>query len=223
MKKLLLGMLLIVFVISCGNKPETVVSKFIDNVKKKNLEEASKYIADKNVGEELKFIEYNNPEQELFFETLFKNMKYKIVKTEKKDENTSIVTAEVENVDIQKVFLTVFKKRVKDSFSNNADNSVSLEEDFKTVLESKDVPLTKNTTEFVVVKTDKGNKIHITPENIDVMFGKINTTLKNLNNLGEEEPKVTEEAKSSDAIVNTTEEKKEAPKAEQKQKLEEPK
>lgn len=223
MKKLLLGMLLIVFVISCGNKPETVVSKFIDNVKKKNLEEASKYIADKNVGEELKFIEYNNPEQELFFETLFKNMKYKIVKTEKKDENTSIVTAEVENVDIQKVFLTVFKKRVKDSFSNNADNSVSLEEDFKTVLESKDVPLTKNTTEFVVVKTDKGNKIHITPENIDVMFGKINTTLKNLNNLGEEEPKVTEEVKSSDAIVNTTEEKKEAPKAEQKQKLEEPK
>ena len=35
MKKLLIGILLLILTVSCGSKPETVVSKFIDNVKEK--------------------------------------------------------------------------------------------------------------------------------------------------------------------------------------------
>lgn len=228
MKKLLLGILFIIFAVSCGNNPEAVVSKFIDNVKSKNMEEASKYIADKNAADDLGKIEYNSEEQKLFFETLFKNMKYKIVKTEKKDENISIVTVEVENVDMYKVFLDVFKKRVKNSFESNGGNQIPLEEEFKNTLGSKDVPLTKNTTQFIVVKTKEGNRIQLRPENVDVMLGKFNTALQNLENLGKEEHEMTQEApsepgKAPENNANQNEEKKEAPKAEQKQKLEEPK
>ena len=48
MKKLLLGVLMFILVISCGEKPETVVSKFIDNIKEKKFDEASKYSLNKD-------------------------------------------------------------------------------------------------------------------------------------------------------------------------------
>ena len=38
MKKLLIGILLLMLIVSCADKPETVVSKFIDNVKEKKIE-----------------------------------------------------------------------------------------------------------------------------------------------------------------------------------------
>ena len=37
MKKLLVGILLLILTVSCGNRAETVVSKFIDNVKEKKI------------------------------------------------------------------------------------------------------------------------------------------------------------------------------------------
>ena len=42
MKRLLIGILLLILTVSCGSKPETVVSKFIDNVKEKKIEKAFK-------------------------------------------------------------------------------------------------------------------------------------------------------------------------------------
>ena len=103
MKKLLLGVLMFILVISCGEKPETVVSKFIDNIKEKKFDEASKYSVNKDFRKDLK-LEYNNKMQQLFFETLFENIKYEIVGKEKQGDMT-IVTVSVENVDVQKVFL----------------------------------------------------------------------------------------------------------------------
>lgn len=225
MKKLLLSILLVIMMVSCGEKPETAVSKFLDSVKTKKLEEAGKYVTGDNIQEEFK-TEYNNPIQQLFFETLFKNVKYKVLKTEKKDDKTSLVTVEIENVDTQKVFITVFKKLIKDNFSDNGATSIPIEEEFKKVLESKDIPLMKNTTQFVVTKTDKGNKVHLTKENIDIIFGKINTTLANLNTLdkqAEVKPEQKPAEKPQPEVANPKEEKKEAPKVENKQKVEQPK
>ena len=119
--------------------------------------------------------------QQLFFETLFKNMKYEIVGKEKQGDMT-IVTVSVENVDVQKVFLMIYQALLKDTFSENS--APNIEDEFKKILESKDVPKQKNTTKFVVVKTKEGNKVNVTAENIDVLFGKINTTFSNLNTLG---------------------------------------
>ena len=208
MKKLLLGVLMFILVISCGEKPETVVSKFIDNIKEKKFDEASKYSLNKDFTKDLK-LEYNNKMQQLFFETLFKNMKYEIVGKEKQGDMT-IVTVSVENVDVQKVFLMIYQALLKDTFSENS--APNIEDEFKKILESKDVPKQKNTTKFVVVKTKEGNTVNVTAENIDVLFGKINTTFSNLNTLG---------ADTDDE--NDTQVRQEGPSAGKDQKLTEPK
>ena len=210
MKKILLGVFIFILIISCGENPETVVSKFIDNVKEKKFDEASKYSVNKDFTKDLK-LEYNNKMQQLFFETLFKNIKYEIVGKEKQRDVT-IITVSVENVDTQKVFMMIFQKLLKDTFSQS--NTPPIEEEFKKVLESKEVPKAKNVTKFVVVKTKEGNKINVTAENIDVLFGKLNTTLANLNTLGTDGE---EENDNENQILQ------EGPNAGKDQKLTEPK
>ena len=210
MKKILLGIFMFLLIISCGENPETVVSKFIDNIKEKKFDEASKYSLNKDFTKDLK-LEYNNKMQQLFFETLFKNIKYEIVGKEKQGDVT-IITVSVENVDTQKVFMMIFQKLLKDTFSQS--NTPPIEEEFKKVLESKEVPKAKNVTKFVVVKTKEGNKINVTAENIDVLFGKLNTTLANLNTLGTDGE---EENDNENQILQ------EGPNAGKDQKLTEPK
>ena len=210
MKKILLGVFIFILIISCGENPETVVSKFIDNVKEKKFDEASKYSVNKDFTKDLK-LEYNNKMQQLFFETLFKNIKYEIVGKEKQGDVT-IITVSVENVDTQKVFMMIFQKLLKDTFSQS--NTPPIEEEFKKVLESKEVPKAKNVTKFVVVKTKEWNKINVTAENIDVLFGKLNTTLANLNTLGTDGE---EENDNENQILQ------EGPNAGKDQKLTEPK
>ena len=183
MKKLLVGILLLILTVSCGNRAETVVSKFIDNVKEKKIEKAFKdYVVNKEA-EGSMHLEYNNKTQQLLFEKLFENLEYKIVKTNKEDANTSVVTVEITNIDVKKVFEKMFEKVVQDTFSKGNSDNVSFEDEFKSVIESKNVPKSTYTTDFVVVKTENGNKIEITPENMDILLGKLTTTLKNLGNL----------------------------------------
>ncbi len=183
MKKLLIGILLLMLIVSCADKPETVVSKFIDNVKEKKIEKAFKdYVVNKDA-EGSMHLEYNNKIQQLLFERLFENLEYKILETKKEDENTSVVTVEIKNIDVKKVFEKMFEKVVQDTFSKGNSDNVSFEDEFKSVIESKNVPKSTYTTDFVVVKTENGNKIEITPENMDILLGKLTTTLKNLGNL----------------------------------------
>ena len=183
MKKLLIGILLLMLIVSCADKPETVVSKFIDNVKEKKIEKAFKdYVVNKDA-EGSMHLEYNNKIQQLLFERLFENLEYKILETKKEDANTSVVTVEIKNIDVKKVFEKMFEKVVQDTFSKGNSDNVSFEDEFKSVIESKNVPKSTYTTDFVVVKTENGNKIEITPENMDVLLGKLTTTLKNLGNL----------------------------------------
>ena len=89
MKKLLLGVLFIVLVVGCGTKPETVVTKFIDKVKEKKFEEASKYALNDELKNDVS-LSYNNTVQQLLFEKLFSNMKYEVVGSEKKGKNETV-------------------------------------------------------------------------------------------------------------------------------------
>ncbi|BBM44562.1 DUF4878 domain-containing protein [Leptotrichia trevisanii] len=183
MKKILLGIFMLLCIVSCGSGPDKTVSKFIDNVKAEKMKEAAKYAIDDSFEGNLD-VKYNNKIQELLFKTLLKNLEYKIVKTEKQDDETTIVTVEVTNVDVEKVFLQVFKKMTQETFSGNGSHSMSVDDRFKQELEAKDKPKSKNITKFVVKKTTNGEKIVLTAENIDVLLGKLNTTLSNLNTLG---------------------------------------
>ena len=140
MKKLLVGILLLILTVSCGNRAETVVSKFIDNVKEKKIEKAFKdYVVNKEA-EGSMHLEYNNKTQQLLFEKLFENLEYKIVKTNKEDANTSVVTVEITNIDVKKVFKKMFEKIVQDTFSNESNSGSSSEDEFKSIIESKNVP-----------------------------------------------------------------------------------
>ena len=183
MKKILLGIFMLLCIVSCGSGPDKTVSKFIDSVKAEKMKEAAKYAIDGSFEGNLD-VKYNNKFQELLFKTLLKNLEYKIIKTEKQDNETTIVTVEVTNVDVEKIFLQVFKKMTQETFSGNGSHSMSVDERFKEELEAKDKPKTKNLTKFVVKKTANGEKIVLTAENIDVLLGKLNTTLSNLNTLG---------------------------------------
>ena len=183
MKKILLGIFMLLCIVSCGSGPDKTVSKFIDSVKAEKMKEAAKYAIDDSFEGNLD-VKYNNKFQELLFKTLLKNLEYKIVKTEKQDNETTIVTVEVTNVDVEKIFLQVFKKMTQETFSGNGSHSMSVDDRFKEELEAKDKPKTKNLTKFVVKKTANGEKIVLTAENIDILLGKLNTTLSNLNTLG---------------------------------------
>ena len=183
MKKILLGIFMLLCIVSCGSGPDKTVSKFIESVKAEKMKEVAKYAIDDSFEGNLD-VKYNNKIQELLFKTLLKNLEYKIVKTEKQDNETTIVTVEVTNVDVEKIFLQVFKKMTQETFSGNGSHSMSVDDRFKEELEAKDKPKTKNLTKFVVKKTANGEKIVLTAENIDVLLGKLNTTLSNLNTLG---------------------------------------
>ena len=183
MKKILLGIFMLLCIVSCGSGPDKTVSKFIDSVKAEKMKEAAKYAIDDSFEGNLD-VKYNNKFQELLFKTLLKNLEYKIVKTEKQDNETTIVTVEVTNVDVEKIFLQVFKKMTQETFSGNGSHLMSVNDRFKEELEAKDKPKSKNVTKFVVKKTANGEKIVLTAENIDILLGKLNTTLSNLNTLG---------------------------------------
>lgn len=183
MKKILLGIFMLLCIVSCGSGPDKTVSKFIESVKAEKMKEAAKYAIDDSFEGNLD-VKYNNKIQELLFKTLLKNLEYKIVKTEKQDNETTIVTVEVTNVDVEKIFLQVFKKMTQETFSGNGSHLMSVDDRFKEELEAKDKPKSKNFTKFVVKKTANGEKIVLTAENIDILLGKLNTTLSNLNTLG---------------------------------------
>ena len=183
MKKILLGIFMLLCIVSCGSGPDKTVSKFIESVKAEKMKEAAKCAIDDSFEGNLD-VKYNNKIQELLFKTLLKNLEYKIVKTEKQDNETTIVTVEVTNVDVEKIFLQVFKKMTQETFSGNGSHLMSVDDRFKEELEAKDKPKSKNVTKFVVKKTANGEKIVLTAENIDILLGKLNTTLSNLNTLG---------------------------------------
>ena len=182
MRKILLGMLMFLFVVSCGSGPNRAVSKFIDNIKAEKFDEAAKYTTDENFKGNMQ-AGYNNEIRKFLFKTLLENIEYKIIKTEKEDDETSIVTVEIKTVDMQKIFLQLFKRLTKGAFSKDG-KTLTIEEIMREELESKNKEKTKNVTQFVVKKTPDGEKVVVTAENIDVMLGKLITTLSNLNTLG---------------------------------------
>ena len=204
MKKILLSILLVIFVLSCGSKPEKTVSKFIDSIKSQNIKMASKQVLDDSELAKNVAMEYNTEVQKQLFQVLFKNMNYKIVKTEKINKKTSIVTVEVENVDIKGIFMQVFAKMAKNIVTGQQDN-LSVEETFKSVLESNNLPLIKKETEFIVHHKGFKNKIELRAENIDILFGGINSTLNNLDTLSSGDEDETNNQNSNETKTETTE------------------
>ena len=124
-------------------------------------------------------ISYRNKTEEAIFEALFKNMNYKVLQTKKESDELTIVKVEVENVDIKGVFMRLFEETMKDMSAggegSKADDHSSLEKKLIEILNDKNVPKIKAVTEFAVYNTKEGNKIELTPDNVNIMFGQISS------------------------------------------------
>ena len=100
--------------------------------------------------------------------------------------------------------MQVFAKMAKDIVTGQHDN-LSVEQTFKSVLESNNLPLTKKETEFIVHRKGFKNKIELRDENIDILFGGINSTLNNLDTLSSGDEDETNNQNSSETKTETTE------------------
>ncbi len=181
MKKIFFLVTMCLLLVSCGSKADSTVTKFIDNIKNKKIDAAMKYTKNEDFVHENMDIKYGNKTQEMLFESLFKNLDYKVIQTKKESEDLTTVNVEVENVDLKEVFNKLFEETVKDvtSGKSKADNTY-LENKLAEILNGKEVPKIKATTEFKVYKTKDGRKIDLTSDNINVLFGKIYTSIDGL-------------------------------------------
>ena len=108
MKKIFFLVTMCLLLVSCGSKADSTVTKFIDNIKNKKIDAAMKYTKNEDFVHENMDIKYGNKTQEMLFESLFKNLDYKVIQTKKESEDLTTVKVEVENVDL-KAFRFVFK------------------------------------------------------------------------------------------------------------------
>ena len=191
MKKLFFLIIICLFMVSCGKQADNTVEKFIDNIKNKKIDAAMKYVKNEDVAKNMEIMEisYKNKTQEAIFEALFKNMNYKILQTKKESDELTIVKVEIENVDIKGVFMRLFEETMQDMSAggegSKADDHNTLEKKLIEILNDKNVPKIKAITEFAVHNTKEGNKIELTPDNVNIMFGQIYSSLDGFAKSGE--------------------------------------
>ena len=184
MKRLFFLIIICLFMVSCGKQADNTVEKFIDNIKNKKIDAAMKYVKNEDVAKNMEIIDvsYKNKTQEAIFEALFKNMNYKVLQTKKESDELTIVKVEIENVDIKGVFIRLFEETINDMSAggegSKADDHSSLEKKLIEILNDKNVPKIKAVTEFAVYKTKEGNKIELTSDNVNIMFGQILTSFE---------------------------------------------
>ncbi len=147
----------------CGeiNKAEKTVNGLFASLKQADLEKISEYmnVADlMNAGdEEDSFI--SNPET--FMQSMFKQLDYKIVSSEKIDNSTVEVTVDITNIDMKPVFTDFFARAIQYAFSSSLssaqqpteeETSQKMEEMFIESVTKPNLATVTNTAVITVVK-----------------------------------------------------------------------
>ena len=114
MKKLFFLVTMCLLLVSCGSKADNTVTKFIDNIKNKKIDAAMKYTKNEDFVHDNMNIAYGNKTQEMIFETLFREMNYKVIQTKKESDELTVVKVEIENIDLGEVFTKLMVETVKD-------------------------------------------------------------------------------------------------------------
>lgn len=181
MKKNILFVLLSVILFSCGLSPEKTVDVFLGSVKEQKIDEAIKYAYDEEFVKKLQ-VNYDNKIQKKFFGALYKNFNYKILSSAVQEDKSVVVNVSVENIDVQKVFLSVFQSMFKKAFNGNTE--VKIEDELSKALENPNLEKIKTVDQYVLVKKSGKYKIKFTSQNVDKIFGGYYSTMSNLTNLG---------------------------------------
>lgn len=181
MKKLLMQIILMFTVFSCGMAPEKKVENFLNEVKKREITKAMSYANNPEIVKNLKY-EYKNEMQKQFFDTLYNNLKFEVLNSSKQEDKSIIVNVSIENVDVQEIFLMVFQESLKKAFLG--DGKINIEAEMLSLLKSKNLPKKKIVDQYVLVKKSGKYKIEVTNKNIDNIFGGYFSSLSNVSNLG---------------------------------------
>lgn len=125
---IILTLILTLSLTGCGEikKAETAVNGMFTAFKNLDFEEAQKYV---NVDEITKAGEEANENSMLIMETVFDNLSYEIISSEKVDNETVIVKTKVTATDMKPVLGEFLSKALEYAFSNAFANPQPTEEE----------------------------------------------------------------------------------------------
>lgn len=113
MKKYIIYLLILMTTFSCFQSSSVTVSKFLDDVKLKKIEESKQYVYNPEL---LSFLDVNQSKSEtqrIFINELLESFSYEIQDTIKREDKTEIVNVKIENIDVNEIFFTMYKDYLK--------------------------------------------------------------------------------------------------------------
>lgn len=192
-KSIIATLLTFIFMLSltgCGEikKAETAVNGMFTAFKNLDFEEAQKYV---NVDEITKAGEEANENSMLIMETVFDNLSYEIISSEKVDSETVIVKTKVTATDMKPVLGEFLTKALEYAFSNAFANPQPTEEETNKKMEEilvecaskSDLATVTNEVDIKVIKTEsKDWKIEADDAVVDALLGGLADAAKEMEN-----------------------------------------
>ena len=187
---IILTLILILSLTGCGEikKAETAVNGIFTAFKNLDFEEAQKYV---NVDEITKAGEEANENSMLIMETVFDNLSYEIISSEKVDSETVIVKTKVTATDMKPVLGEFLTKALEYAFSNAFANPQPTEEETDKKMEEilvecaskPDLATVTNEVDIKVIKTEsKDWKIEADDAVVNALLGGLADAAKEMEN-----------------------------------------
>ena len=187
---IILTLILTLSLTGCGEikKAETAVNGMFTAFKSLNFEEAQKYV---NVDEITKAGEEANENSMLIMETVFDNLSYEVISSEKVDNETVIVKTKVTATDMKPVLGEFLAKALEYAFSNAFANPQPTEEETNKKMEEilvecaskPDLATVTNEVDIKVIKTEsKDWKIEADDAVVNALLGGLADAAKEMEN-----------------------------------------
>ena len=187
---LLLTCCLMFALTGCGEikKAETAVNGMFSTFKNLDFEEAQKYV---NVEDITKIYEEENENAMLIMETVFDNLSYEIISSEKVDNNTVVVTTKITATNMKPVLGEFFGKAMEYAFANAISDPQPTEEETNKKMEEilvdcasvPDLETVTNEVDIKVIKNEnKEWKIEVDDTVADALLGGLIEATEELGN-----------------------------------------
>ena len=165
---------------------EKTVTKMFKALKNYNLEEAQKYVDVDEISSKAD----TNENSTLFMKTAFESIDYKIVSSEKIDENNVIVNASISAIDMKPIMAEFFTKAMQYAFSyafsetqpTEEEQNQKMEEILVECITKPDLSKVTNEIPVKVVKTDDEWKIETSEIFANAILGGLIDAANELNN-----------------------------------------
>lgn len=174
----------------CGEikKAETAVNGMFAAFKKLDFEEAQKYV---NIEDITKTDNDTDKNSKLIMETVFDNLNYEIVSSEKIDDNTVIVKTKITATDMKPVMGEFFSKALEYALSTAFSTPHPTEEETNKKMEEilvecaskPDLATVTNEVDIKVIKTESKNwKIEADETFVNAVLGGLAEAAKEMEN-----------------------------------------